>query len=169
MAATVWLILSFSSCIVCGFDSYTVLFKCPQRLYESYCSNSNFHTVHTAHVPAPHNHSQHNQCRTPYEVVHSLVLLKMGIKMPKTCWGRSLIINIRLVASCWFLCPHPMFMMHGHKSLKCRMKIALRVSAVALFWGFYFTLSDRGCTSRQPTAVLEMISIDIMVSGSRNW
>ena len=31
MAATAWLILSFSSCIVCGFDSYTVLFKCPQR------------------------------------------------------------------------------------------------------------------------------------------
>jgi hypothetical protein len=31
MAATAWLMLSFSSCIVCGFDSYTVLFKCPQR------------------------------------------------------------------------------------------------------------------------------------------
>jgi len=28
MAATAWL-MSFSSCIVCGFDSYTVLFKCP--------------------------------------------------------------------------------------------------------------------------------------------
>jgi len=27
MAATAWLMLSFSSCIVCGFDSYTVLFK----------------------------------------------------------------------------------------------------------------------------------------------
>ena len=26
MAATSWLMLSFSSCIVCGFDSYTVLF-----------------------------------------------------------------------------------------------------------------------------------------------
>ena len=31
MAAAAWLMLSFSSCIVCGFDSYTVLFKCPQR------------------------------------------------------------------------------------------------------------------------------------------
>jgi len=29
MAATVWLMLSFTSCIVCGFRSYTVLFKCP--------------------------------------------------------------------------------------------------------------------------------------------
>ena len=31
---------------------------------------------------------------------------------------RSLIINIRLVASCWFLSLHPTFMMHGHKNLK---------------------------------------------------
>jgi len=31
MAATAWLMLSFSSCIVCGFDSYTVLFNCSQR------------------------------------------------------------------------------------------------------------------------------------------
>jgi len=30
MAAAAWL-MSFSSCIVCGFDSYIVLFKCPQR------------------------------------------------------------------------------------------------------------------------------------------
>ena len=75
-------------------------------------------TVHTARVPAPHNHSHHNQCRTPYAAVHTLVLLMMGIMMPKTCWDRSLIINIRLVASCWFLSLHPTFMMHGHKSLK---------------------------------------------------
>jgi len=33
MAATAWLMLSFSSCIVCGFDSYTVLLKCPQRKF----------------------------------------------------------------------------------------------------------------------------------------
>ena len=60
----------------------------------------------------------HNQCRTPYAVVHGLVLLMMGIMMPETCWDRSLIINIRLVASCWFLSLHPMFMMHGHKKLR---------------------------------------------------
>ena len=29
-----------------------------------------------------------------------------------------MIINIRLVASCWFLSLHPTFMMHGHKNLK---------------------------------------------------
>ena len=78
--------------------------------------------THTAHVPAPHNHSQHNQCRTPYAAVHTLVLLMMGIMMPKTCWDKSLIINIRLVASCWFLSLHPTFMMHGHKSLKSSKK-----------------------------------------------
>jgi len=31
----------------------------------------------------------------------------MGIMMPETCRDKSLIINIRLVASCWFLSLHP--------------------------------------------------------------
>ena len=38
--------------------------------------------------------------------------------MPETCSDKSLVINIRLVASCWFLSLHPTFMMNGHKSLK---------------------------------------------------
>jgi hypothetical protein len=54
-------------------------------------------TVHTARAPAPHNHSHHNRCRTPYAAVHTLVLRMMGIMMPETCWDKSLIINIRLV------------------------------------------------------------------------
>ena len=64
---------------------------------------SKLHTVHTAYDPAPHNHNQHNQCRTPYAVIHGLVRLMMGIMMPEKCWDRSLIINIGLVASCWFI------------------------------------------------------------------
>ena len=60
-------------------------------------------TVHTAYVPAPHNHSHHYQCRTPYAAMHTLVLLMMGIMMPETCWDKSLIINIGLVASYCFL------------------------------------------------------------------
>jgi hypothetical protein len=40
MAATAWLILSFISCIVCGFDSYTVLFSGENTVYES-----NLHTI----------------------------------------------------------------------------------------------------------------------------
>ena len=48
------------------------------------------------------------QCRTPYAVIHGLVLLLMGIMMPETCWDRSFIINIGLVATRWFivLCAH---------------------------------------------------------------
>jgi len=53
------------------------------------------------------NHRQHNQCRTPYAVVHGLVVLMMGIMMSETCCDRSWIINIGLVASCWFLSLHP--------------------------------------------------------------
>ena len=74
-------------------------------------------TVHTACIPAPHSHSHHYQCRIQYAAVHTIVLLMMGIMMPETCWD-SLIINIRLVASCWSPSLHPKFMMHGHKSLK---------------------------------------------------
>jgi len=58
-------------------------------------------------VELGHNHSQHNQHRTPYAVVHGLVLLMMGMMMPETCWDRSLIIKIWSVASCWFLSLHP--------------------------------------------------------------
>ena len=49
------------------------------------------------------------QCRTPYAVIHGLVLLMMGIMMPETCWDKSLTINIGLVASCWFISLHPTF------------------------------------------------------------
>ena len=58
------------------------------------------------------------QCRTPYAVIHGLVLLMMGMMMPETCSNRSLTINIRLVASCWFLSLHPTFTMHAQKILK---------------------------------------------------
>ena len=71
--------------------------------------------VRTARFPSPHNHSQYNQCRTPYAVLYSLVLLKMGTLMPETYWDRRLTIKVRLVACCWLL---PTFMMYGHKSLK---------------------------------------------------
>ena len=88
-------------------------------------------------VPSPHNHSHHNQCRTPYAAVHTLVLLTMSIMMPETCWDKSLIINIRLVASCWFLSLHPTFMMHGHKSLKFKT-----ISTLLRIWFFFCWLSS---------------------------
>jgi hypothetical protein len=103
-----------------------------------------FHTVHTARVRAPHKHSQHNQCRTPYAVVHNLDLLMMGTMMPKTCWDRSLIINIRLVASCWFLSLRLTFMMHGHKSPKFAF----------LFFGSLTVMEDRS----QPEIIIKLFA-----------
>ena len=73
------------------------------------CVEKYLHTVHTAYDPARHNHSQQNQCRKPYAVINGLVLLMMGIILPETCSDRSLIINIGLVASCWFISLHPSF------------------------------------------------------------
>ena len=74
----------------------------------SWLSRTVTFTVHTARVSAPHNRSQHSEFRTPYAAMHILFLLMMGIMMPETCLDRSLIINIRLAASCWFLSLHPM-------------------------------------------------------------
>jgi len=65
-----------------------------------------FHTVHADHDAAPQDHSQPQPThpgRTSHAVGHGLILLTMGMMMPETCWDRSLIINIELVASCWFL------------------------------------------------------------------
>ena len=50
------------------------------------CKLCALYTVHTACIPAPQDHGQHNQCRTPYAVKHSFVLLNMGIMLPETCW-----------------------------------------------------------------------------------
>ena len=47
-------------------------------------SYSNFHSAQLAsqlHTTT----SYHNQCRTPYAAVNTLVLLMMGIMMPETC------------------------------------------------------------------------------------
>ena len=93
-----------------------------------YCTWCSALVVHTVYDPALHSHSQHNQCRTPYAVIHGLVLLMMGIMMPKTCSDRSLIINIGLVASCWFISLHPM--LHDARSQEpktCMVPIILNL------------------------------------------
>jgi len=55
--------------------------NCSDVYYQTSISTCFRH--HYAHYdPAPHDHSQHNQCRTPYAIIHSLVLLMMGIMMP---------------------------------------------------------------------------------------
>ena len=72
--------------------------------------------------PQPSQPVQNTICGSAH-----FVPLMMGIMMPETCWDISLVINIRLVASCWFLSLHPTFMMHGHKSLKYYFKIEFSV------------------------------------------
>jgi hypothetical protein len=61
-------------------------------------SNNSFQKVHTAYTTAPHNHSQHNQTSS-HEVLTSLVLvlLMMGIMMPKKCWDWFNSGNIHLI------------------------------------------------------------------------
>ena len=70
---------------------------------EGYCRTVTF-TVLTPYKAAPHNRyqphpaepAQHNTCSNI-----RLVLLKMGIMMPETCW--EIVKNKHLtVASCWF-------------------------------------------------------------------
>ena len=71
------------------------------------------------------------QCWTPYAVVHGLVLLKMDIMMPKTCRDRSLIINIRLVASCWFLSLHRVHDAWSHEPKTVQL---VKVEVRSPFW-----------------------------------
>ena len=70
-----------------------------------------------------------------YAAVHTLVLLMMGIMMPETCWDKSLIIKIRLVASCWFLSLHPTiryFTKNNADSLCCMMSVVGKVKMAVL-------------------------------------
>jgi len=74
-----------------------------------HCVKVTVHTVHTAHEAAPQDHSQPQPThpgRTPHAAIHGLILLMMDIMMPETCWDGSLIINIGIDASCWFLSLH---------------------------------------------------------------
>jgi len=84
------------------------------------------HTVHTAHSAPPHNHSQPQPAQTVQNTIcgsTGLVLLMMGIMMPETCWDRSLIINIGLIASCWFLSLHPrFFLIRVHKLVHLKFR-----------------------------------------------
>jgi len=59
-----------------------------------------------AHVPTPHNRSQHIQAYTRCGFIQS-VLLTMGIMMPETCWVNLLWINIYTCVICWFFLLQP--------------------------------------------------------------
>ena len=68
---------------------------------------------HNRYQPHPAEPAQHTTCSNT-----RLVLPKMGIMMPETCW--EIVKNKHLtVASCWFsLSLHNLLTMHGHRNLK---------------------------------------------------
>jgi len=62
----------------------------------------------------------------------------MGIMMPETCWDKSLIINIRLVASCWFLSLHPTYtcvFMEEERSVQSQHTLHSLLEALAACFG----------------------------------
>ena len=78
-------------------------------------------TVLAPHKAAPHNRYQPHPAEPEQHTTCSnirLVLLKMGIMMPETCW--EIVENKHLTAaSCWFsLLLHNLLTMHGHRNLK---------------------------------------------------
>ena len=78
-------------------------------------------TVLTSYNTAPNNSYQPHPAEPAQHTTCSntrIVLLKMGIMMPETCWDS--VDNKHLtVASCWFsLSLHNLLSMHGHRNLK---------------------------------------------------
>ena len=156
-------------CTVCAGCGCVELCRKLCALCEGYCSTHC--TVHTAYDTAPHNHRQHKQCRTPYAVIHGLVLLMMGIMMAETCWNRSLIINIGLVASYWFISLHPTF--HDARSQEPKTYNAVSISltdshsteqAIDKFWqqctGAYIILclwTEVWDTAHRPTLFFRLV------------
>jgi len=80
-----------------------------------------FFTVLAPYNAAPHNRYQPQPAEPTQHTTCSnirLVLLKMGIMMPETCW--EIVENKHLtVASCWFsLSLHNLLTTRGHRNLK---------------------------------------------------
>jgi len=103
-----------------------------------------------------HTTSQHNQCRTPYAVIHGLVLLMMGIMMPEICWDGRLIINIGFVATFWFISLHPTF--HDARSQEPKTWFSLfppsklRCCTSYAAWSFLILITTCCTCSQQQTS-----------------
>ena len=73
---------------------------------------------HNRYQPHPAEPAQHTTCSNT-----RLVLLKMGIIMPETCWD-SVDNKHLIVASCWFsLFLHNLLTMHGHRNLNLKIHV----------------------------------------------
>jgi len=105
--------------------------------------------LHVVYCAGSTNHIQQNQRSTP-----RLVLLKMGIMMPETCW-ESVKNKHLTVASCWFsLSVHNLLTMHGHRNLKLGNTTVIYVDTGTSLWNLksiqivhmcMYTLVDTSC------------------------
>jgi len=99
-----------SVCMRIAHDIRTYTHEDPSKFTKQYPTKKTLHLISTF---SPLVTAQHTTCSNT-----RLVLLKMGIMMPETCWEG--IDNKHLtVASCWFsLSLHNLLTMHGHRNLK---------------------------------------------------
>ena len=114
-----WLVAVVGRCVVGSSSSRTVTFT----VLAPYNA-----APHNRYQPHPAEPAQHTTCGNT-----RLVLLKMGIMMPETCW--EIVTNKHLtVASCWFsLSLHNLLTMHSHRNLKqyssfCAVQTLYRVA-----------------------------------------
>ena len=102
-----WLVAVVGRCVVgcehcegCCTALYCTVLYCTVL----YCTRTVTFTVLASYNAAPHNHYQPHPAVPAQHTMCSnirLVLLKMGIMMPETCW--EIVENKHLtVASCWF-------------------------------------------------------------------
>ena len=80
---------------------------------------------HNRYQPHPAEPAQHTTCSNT-----RLVLLKMDIMMPETCW-ESIDNKHLTAASCWFsISLHSLLTMHGHRNLKLKIKIWVQLTEI---------------------------------------
>ena len=97
----------------CVGQSVNVPYVYVRVLWRLQCSHPTTQRPTTAYQPHPAEPAQHTTCSNI-----RLVLLKMGIMMPETCWD-SVDNKHLIVAFCWFsLYLHNWLTIHGHRNLK---------------------------------------------------
>ena len=108
-----WLVAVVGRCLE-GCEHYEVNNK---HLIVTSCWVFSLHILLTMHG---HRNLIYTKCSNM-----ALVLLKMGIMMPETCWETEVNNKNLIVASCWFSSLHTLLTMHGHRNLKLKKKLTI--------------------------------------------